>query len=293
MPTGYIKKSSDFGNTWITSDAAPFNIEHFFFLSQDLGWAVSRNGAVWQYTKSKDIWEPISKLKRYSGSPFTTFQVHFVNKDRGYIVALWHVYATNDGGKTWKDIKKPNIGREYIWDPVKIFFLTSLKGWIGDSNGKIFATEDGGENWTLKIDLSNPADVLFGSPIIFDLFFTDNLSGWVISSPDSGFLNTRDGGKKWDLQLELVNRSRLFLESIFFINKDEGWVAGQQTGMNRGIILHTIDSGKNWREVKINNGDSRYQRVYFSGRNGWLIGENSIYRTQDGGTNWQRVLEFE
>ena len=160
LRNGYIKKSSDFGNTWITSDAAPFNIEHFFFLSQDLGWAVSRNGAVWQYTKSKDIWEPISKLKRYSGSPFTTFQVHFVNKDRGYIVALWHVYATNDGGKTWKNkglANSQHIGRISI-DPKNsdIVYVAAYGAlWNSSSERGIYKTTDGGKTWKQSLFVSD------------------------------------------------------------------------------------------------------------------------------------------
>lgn len=69
------------------------------------------------------------------------------------------------------------------------------------------------------------------------------------------------------------------LHSVFFVDENNGWVAGKD------IILKTTDSGNNWTQIQlagINNS------IHFININvGWVCSsEGNIYKTTDGGYNW-------
>ncbi|MCK4537763.1 MAG: hypothetical protein KAV42_03080 [Candidatus Krumholzibacteria bacterium] len=73
--------------------------------------------------------------------------------------------------------------------------------------------------------------------------------------------------------------------SIFFLDSDHGWVAGQE-----GTILVTVNGGIEWVPVKV--GDEDLKSISFLDHmNGWLVGkDNSIYNSDDGGLTWNRQL---
>ncbi len=77
-----------------------------------------------------------------------------------------------------------------------------------------------------------------------------------------------------------------YLQDVFFINADRGWVVGH------GVILNTTDGGENWTlQDSIN---AYFMSVFFKDENeGWAVGfktygENYgvFYHTTDGGEQW-------
>ena len=70
--------------------------------------------------------------------------------------------------------------------------------------------------------------------------------------------------------------------SVFFINKDTGWVGGE------GEILRSTDGGETWTEQL--NGLGLIKRMYFIENNGWAIDGYRIWHTDDYGDSWQVQL---
>ncbi len=72
--------------------------------------------------------------------------------------------------------------------------------------------------------------------------------------------------------------------SIFFIDRDSGWIAGQE-----GTVARTTDGGENWIGSKVDSVD--FKGIYFMNCNyGWIVGkEGRIYRTDNGGITWMLV----
>ena len=82
-------------------------------------------------------------------------------------------------------------------------------------------------------------------------------------------------------QLNSGTTNNLF--SVFFINKDTGYVVG-----SAGTILKTTDGGENWEEK--NSGISNWlsQIFFMDENNGIIVGEKgTILKTIDGGENWE------
>lgn len=122
--------------------------------------------------------------------------------------------------------------------------------------------------------------------------FTDADNGWVITAKTAGLagdrgsriLNTTDKGMNWKAQLE---DESLYLQRIFFSDKDHGWVTTYSS-----ILYRTIDGGKNWIKTDIKKADgSRVQtyKIYFLNANrGFMTSTNEILETLDGGATWKR-----
>jgi photosystem II stability/assembly factor-like uncharacterized protein len=84
------------------------------------------------------------------------------------------------------------------------------------------------------------------------------------------------------------------LTSVFFLDADRGWAAG-----DRGVIWHTADSGRTWREQQSPT-HCRLEAIQFlDGEIGWAVGgctqpythltSGVVLRTRDGGKTWLTV----
>jgi len=64
-----------------------------------------------------------------------------------------------------------------------------------------------------------------------------------------------------------------WLHSVFFLNRNRGWVAG-----SNGTLLTTTDSGTTWKKLSTLTKDN-LQDVYFADQeNGWLIVTRDILK---------------
>src|ERR1700682_4927034 len=95
---------------------------------------------------------------------------------------------------------------------------------------------------------------------------------------------------------ESVNvKNDIELSSVHFTSPEEGWVAGGQTSMQGGVILHTADGGANW-EVQLGDpqsSDRSYHDLRFLGPTlGWAVqntgvGDHKLLRMD--GKEWKDV----
>jgi photosystem II stability/assembly factor-like uncharacterized protein len=95
-------------------------------------------------------------------------------------------------------------------------------------------------------------------------------------------LISEDQGVSWQQQ-EVPTRANL--TSVFFIDPENGWVAGHDS-----IILRTHDGGRHWQEVYADPEDERpILDLWFRDMNhGYAVGAYGLFlTTEDGGKSWQ------
>jgi photosystem II stability/assembly factor-like uncharacterized protein len=97
-------------------------------------------------------------------------------------------------------------------------------------------------------------------------------------------LISEDLGVSWQQQQV---PTRATLTSVFFIDRDNGWVAGHDS-----VILQTRDGGHNWQEVYADPDDERpILDLWFRDTNhGYAVGAYGLFlATDDGGKNWYPI----
>jgi photosystem II stability/assembly factor-like uncharacterized protein len=175
-----IFHTEDSGKTWIKSYDRP-ELKDIFFLNADTGWAVGwyygmlftgDRGVTWTdqgfdghyfdfiYFKDRLTgWTsgPSGMLKTTDGGEYwlempkpageSIYDIKFYNSETGWLVGSYGlIMKTGDSGQTW-DLQHHTPS---IYNPLKeIRILDSLHIFvIGDIEGVIYATNDGGATWT-------------------------------------------------------------------------------------------------------------------------------------------------
>lgn len=72
------------------------------------------------------------------------------------------------------------------------------------------------------------------------------------------------------------------LYDVFFINGQTGWICGRN-----GFLCKSTDGGFNWNTVNIGTGDYLYSIYFLNEMTGYIGGDNDMWKTTDGGQNWQ------
>jgi len=111
---------------------------------------------------------------------------------------------------------------------------------------------------------------------------------------------TTDGGATWaNLSLEQSGFKPELLNSIHFIDKDRGWVAGLEFG-GKPIVLRTVDGGASWTGARVDAKQAPVTIFFTDEKNGWMGGAtplsedepeggpSSLLATTDGGATWQQ-----
>jgi len=177
-------------------------------------------------------------------------------------------------------------------------FVSAETGWAIGAYGNIIHTNDGGKTWTFQ-----DANI----DEISDLYFIDNSIGWAIGMKFTGefgwcgpilkscLLKTMDGGHNWIIQSGFDHKSSSgpYPFSIYFINKDIGWIASsvQNSENYNSIISKTCNGGETW--VVQDSIELSIHDIYFINDNiGWAVGAWSsafdvcIMKTNNGGDTW-------
>ena len=184
--------------------------------------------------------------------------------------------------------------------------------------GAKITTTDGGLTWNI--------DTLTFPGALFDIFFANNATGWVVGI-DGYVAKTINGGTAFTPQNSgLGAGDDLFsiffadasngwavgaggiiintnnggttpwtaqtsgtiedLNSVFFLNSLKGWAVGFG-----GVIVSTTDGGTIWADTIINPGIDFFDVVFLDDSTGWVVGSaiagaGTVLMTTDGGATW-------
>ena len=249
-----------------TAVAAPFTMEWTEGRCR-LCWVARQLGAL-RFTRPNEAWA-VGFWAPHSADAAG----RYTDSSDGYVIV-----HTVDAGKIWKEL--PSSGT-HTAEPA-FSFVDDLHGWVsgmspvGDS--WVRRTTDRGRHWIQVSDEDLQAAV-----------FVDEAHGF--GKAGNHFLRSSDGGQTWN---ESVLSQMAFIDRMFFLNQNTGWVAGSSG--EDAVILRTADGGQHWEESRIHTGrkTAEVRDVYFlNARQGWLITGHFndegtyLFRTQDGGATWK------
>jgi len=155
-----------------------------------------------------------------------------------------------------------------------VFFPSPDTGYITKENGGLLKTVNGGNNWYVV------------SPIgtVGNIYFTSNDTGYSINA--NSILKTTNGATSWTIK-NTTSTIYYFL-SIFFADKNTGYVLGTDSSTVTGYIYKTTDAGENWFLQSSFSLLMSIPVLYFTDiNNGYFVNYSSnAYKTTDGGLNW-------
>ena len=201
---------------------------------------------------------------------YLMFDMDFSDQMHGWKVGNNGVMSkTVDGGVTWNKV--------LFQEPVflrSVAFVTKDKGYVLTGDNELYQTTDGALTWT---NISIP--VLAPFTRYLDIYFFDELNGWITTQNLDYILKTSDGGQTW--QQQIINNNVILCSDIQFISPNEGWL------LIAGSLHHTTDGGTTWAEIGYPQfaglGDIEvldHQRIWAAGSN------NAVYYSDDGGWTW-------
>ncbi|MDH3268939.1 MAG: YCF48-related protein [Ignavibacteria bacterium] len=231
---------------------------------------------------AQEGWNDVTPAGTYPGF----HGVYALDTDNVWVVGdEGTILNSTNGGTTWSEINCPVTYPLY-----NVHFINSDTGWVGGDNDvitEIMRTTDRGLSWELKT-LSSASD--YGN---YDIEFIEGGSG----EPPSGFVSaglslvwkTDDYGENW-ADIGFGGCGANDLQSICFINKDEGWFVGTPSVTQEVSIVHTTNGGQTY-ETQINptDPDIKLNCVRFAtNQQGIAVGlAGTILYTSDGGQNWE------
>jgi photosystem II stability/assembly factor-like uncharacterized protein len=162
----------------------------------------------------------------------------------------------------------------YFENIVNIFFIDENNGWFPADNGRIYHTQDGGDNWVLQF--SNT------SLNIGHICFANLNTGWAGEGSGS-LIHSIDGGATWN---SVNSYPGAEVRAIHAIGNDTCWIA------EGGNIYFSPDGGMTW-QAQYSGNETFNSMSFVDDKHGWAVGYGgTALRTTDGGTTWDPMPNF-
>lgn len=173
-------------------------------------------------TDGGKTWEKKLSVRNVAG---WVSKIEFTSPSHGVAIGEGGIWVTYNG-KDWEEaMQNPKcadqeyLGNIYEKKWVDFFFLDEKIGWLGDNNGRLVKSIDGGKTWCDHKPPDNPSTL---PSHLVQIYFEDELNGWGVSY--LGALHTTlDGGKSWqklDLGIKVKDISILTRRASFLLAED-------------------------------------------------------------------------
>ena len=220
-----------------------------------------------------------------ANSTITFNDIYFKDKQNGVAVGdSGAIYKSIDSGKTW-NITGGTSGLS------KIFFSDANTGFsISTLSSVIFKTTNFGESWFNS-----------GYPVTYDGFnsaeFINSQTGFIVGV-NNKIIKTTNAGANWSDVGPPGSANYPVLRDIDFVNQNTGWAVRDirynliHGGYYRVTqIIKTTNQGENWSQIYSYQDETTPSVIYdklkfFNDTKGWIISDNIIKQTTDGGITW-------
>ncbi len=242
------------------------------FVDSNTGWIVGEDQTLIS-TASGSLGWVLSPV----GYPLENLRgVYFIDELNGWMV------GDLDGNPVQGQVAYSNNGggyplQQFITDNplTSVVFINEQTGLAAGENGHVIETLNGGEEWSIIPP--------FTSNDINDMFFTEPLNGWAVTS-NGGIFRTQNG-TDWEEDSTGITTDLL---AIHFVDENHGWACGH----NNTILKQEIEGDQsNWTRITIieEPSDMVWNDIFFIDQfTGWVIGERgTVYKTEDAGANWK------
>ena len=280
-----------------------FSAGDFYFNSLSNGWLVGSNGhgflEVLHTTNGGTTWSrqlfetPTTRLTPHiiTGSGHGSLYVSGVSKintSAFYSTSSGVTLTSNDGGNSWNRVESLcSVQPEQFSLATQggLYSPGMLVGWLGRSKA------------TLKLESGSwYAPTIIGAPdyIPLDLWggvtMIDGLNAWATSSRDgsrdgdSMLLHTTNGGRSWT---QTINSQFGGGGPIYAPDSQHIWAMFYNKPWDQSVTLvKSSNGGGSWND----GADNVYipSHLYTNdGTHGWVVNNNSLLRTTDGGATFQ------
>lgn len=189
--------------------------------------------------------------------------IFFVTPDRGWALTHAQLFATDDGGKGWRQVFG---GRGQYFFSALVFTDPGL-GWLvgsaavkGGATPLILHSGDGGRSWR-----EQPVPGAVPSPLggLSGVSLCNSTVLW--AAGEASILRTVDGGRSWSIKYAGVGNERL--QGVVCVDSERAVAVGTE-----GRILYTQDGGNTWSRQSCGvNAD--LLRIRKFGDSIWIVGD--------------------
>ncbi|HJU53282.1 MAG TPA: YCF48-related protein, partial [Pyrinomonadaceae bacterium] len=247
-----------------------------YFADQKRGWVAGDGGFVSRTVDGGATW-----TRQNIETKDAVNDIYFRNKEDGYLLAGNSIFQSEDGGQTWREIRR-YFATDFGGATPELYsvrFSGKKRGWVVGSvsnddgvvvDSLVIYTNDAGRSWQrLRVPTKQE---------LIHLDFADEKRGWIVGVGGT-ILHTADGGESWT---EQASNTKATLYHVDFRNERVGWAVGE-----RATILRTGDGGLTWTAIEAPVRATFLSVEFPDELSGWLVGRGGvILRSDDGGRTW-------
>jgi len=266
-----------------------------YFIDENTGFACGNNGSLFKTTDGALTWQP-------AGSPgnFEYSNIFFTDNQKGILTTVpmgseagywFRMFVTSDQGVSWTETQQYYNFISDLYNDNSGFYF-SIQGFSNfETLGGLFHTQNNSMNF-----VSIPFFNYFRNSSVFSVCRSNNRT-WIsayygddVGTDVNRLGYTADNGSSWNI---VLNDSGVAWKQdpmhnkfykIRFINESIGFLSSKLG------LMKTLNGGDNWSFIDTTITKGIQTHFFTSADTGWVYRLNNIYKTTNGGENFE--LQF-